>query len=267
MNDEDTYRANPALNFSTGRFLLDCPAAYQDALTGDKKEPTLAMEMGSAVHEWLLLGKPPQYVVKPEQNEAGDTWHGNKKWCKEWVKSQPEGLLVLTKDEAAMQMKIVNALSASPLVQSMLDSAQAKEEPLYFEYRGVPMKSRLDLWGVNGEGRPFIADLKKTISCAPREWEKTCANRFYRLQSAVYRTALAMTKGLTENPLFYWVAVDGRGIVQVYQETEKSQAKGQQQLDQMIDLYLECKASGNWYGYQKEGQPLFCVTLPWEDKE
>jgi len=86
----DEYRAHPALNFSLAKLLaFKTPAHFQQAKEEPEELDSIAIRMGTAVHD-LLQGISRNFAIKPAHREGdpADTWHGSKKWCKEWTAAQ-----------------------------------------------------------------------------------------------------------------------------------------------------------------------------------
>ena len=128
----EEYRKDPALNFSLAKILAtETPAHFLEARENPDREETIAMRMGTAVHD-LLQGKLQEYAIKPAFNpftrNQADTWHGNKTWCKEWMSEQI--LPMLSADEYAAVVGMRDALSENPVFQMLQQMCPVVETPV-----------------------------------------------------------------------------------------------------------------------------------------
>ena len=256
------YRQHPALNFSRAkRFLQSC--AHFNAPSD--QEPSLAMQAGEMVHAYALQGIKMPYVVRPEIAPDGSPWHGAKKVCKEWVAAQKAP--VFTTDEIGNQAGMVAALEASVEFQAIRELCPNRERPAFATYRGVEIKALFDMEGEDATGVPMIGDLKTCQSGHPDDFVRSCIRYKYPLQAVWYSTVLALEKGLEQRPGFIWVTVESSAPYNVtcYSVPDAAWDTGQRQMDRIIDLYLQCRESGEYPGY---GHGIQQLNWPaWADKE
>lgn len=265
MMDDATYRAHPALNYSIAKWLLESPWHFQKALT-EEVEETLDMQLGTMLHETFLLNKVPEYVMRPEANEEGDPWQGNKKWCRAWKKERKDAGVIVFDDKAeTRQVRMAESLRNNRTFQHMLEHAVAKEHAIIGEYRGVQIKGKLDLWGRDKSGVVYLADLKKCRSASPRGFANRRADGRLSLQAEWYSTLLSMELGLEQPPVFAWIAIEDSfaAPVETYLHGPESQRIGREQLDRVIDLYKRHTDSGEWPSYTLGLTDV--QTFPWEN--
>ncbi|MEM9223469.1 MAG: hypothetical protein AAGB11_13845 [Pseudomonadota bacterium] len=113
---------------SSGLHIIEnkSPAHYWDQSylnkDAEKKPPSRPMVMGSAAHH-LLFGESGFYnrfIVRPAKVD-GETWHPNKKICKEWLAQQAElGLEVITQEEKERIEGIAESLDRHPIAAGFL---------------------------------------------------------------------------------------------------------------------------------------------------
>jgi hypothetical protein len=247
------YRAHSALNYSLAKHLLRSPAHYMQ-LKLNPTPPTLEMRIGTQIHRHVE-GVGIDAVQKPEhhQDDASDLWHGNKKWCKEWLAaSEPDKTFCF--DDFARIHNTAFAIDASSLAQRLLKAAPERERAVVCEYRGTTIKALLDMVGTDADGKRFIVDLKTTTDASESAFIRNAKEHRYAMQAAWYTNALAIAEGLEYRPAFIWLVVeteDPHGIA-AYVCPDAAMEEGQQQMDTAIDLWAECAESGKWPSYSSE---------------
>jgi hypothetical protein len=253
----EQYRSAPGVNFSSLRHILRSPYFYQRALASECEE-TIDMRLGTMVHGYWLEGKSPQYVVKPEGMSFAS------KEGKAWKAAQT--LPILTQEEAARESRMCTALSGDPVAVRSLAKCPQRERCIFFQYRGVDCKARLDACG-SIDGRWTILDLKKTMDARPAAWGKTAIDRDYCFQAAFYRAALAFAEGLDYAPDFYWQVIEDSDAPTVVHyplipvrsgvQDETGARIGQSRMDAAFNLLIECQQSGKWPGYGSYLEPIW----------
>ncbi len=251
------YRDHPALNFSAAKHLLRSPAHYQ-AYRNAKAKPTAEMQFGTTVHERVLEGKTSSYVIRPNENEAGDKWHGAKKWCKEWMAAQTQP--VVTEEDVADIEGCVASLKDSADFRQVLKLCPQRETPLIVEYAGVQIKALFDMLGQDAAGNHFIADLKTCQDASPEGFLRSVIKFRYHMQAAWYQAVLATHLRLEEPPKWLWIAVENTAPynVAIYALPDAAAEEGQRQMERALRIYRECVNENTWTGY-----PSGIQTLEW----
>lgn len=261
--DDSSYRAHPALNYSLAKWLLESPWHFQKART-EEVEETLDMQLGTMLHQFFLEGKMPQYVMRPTEID-GEPWQGNRKVCKAWKQARKdEGIIVFDDKTELRQVRMVESLKGNATFRAMVDNATAKEHAIIGEYRGVPIKGKVDLWGTDKSGTHYLGDLKKCRSASPRGFGNRRADGKLSMQMEWYSTLLAMEQGWDDSPLGVWVAIEDTfaAPVETYRHSEESRRIGRAQMDRAIDLFKQCSESGVWPSYN--AGLVDVQTFPWE---
>ena len=255
----EKYRSHPALNYSAAKHLLRSPAHFR-WVEEHPIEPTEAMRMGTEIHK-VLTGEPIVAIQRPEHNpcDQEDIWHGNKKWCKEWLKAHDPNI-VYGLDAFAGIHGAVDAIKRSALAQSILMLCDLREHPIVANYRGIQIKGLLDAVGTDVDGKRFITDLKTTADASPDAFARKARGLAYQMQAFWYCSLLRAHGGLSYMPAFIWLAVetDAPYGVAAYQADEAAMKSGETLMDTAIDRYADCKDSGKWVGYPAEIQTLNC---------
>lgn len=257
----ENYRSHPALNFSAAKHLLRSPAHFRWQ-EEHPIEPTEEMRMGTEIHK-VLTGEPVVAVQKPEAHpeDPENLWHGNKKWCKEWLKAHDPNT-VYGLDAFAAIHGCTDAINTSPLAQSLLRACDLREFPIVGEYAGTPIKGLLDAVGTDAAGRRFIVDMKTTNDASSVKFGWKARDMLYHMQSAWYCHLLQHAEGLDYLPAFIWLAVETEApyAVAAYQADEDAMRRGADLMATAVDRYQQAQQSGKWAGYPSEIQTL---TVRW----
>ncbi|HID70728.1 MAG TPA: exodeoxyribonuclease VIII, partial [Desulfobacterales bacterium] len=98
-----------------------------------------------------------------------------------------------------------------------------------------------------------IVDLKTTIDASPESFARSCVNFGYHRQEALYRMIYKLHFG--EEPRgFIFVAVEKEPpyAVGVYVLGEEELNLGYNQINNAIDIYLECIRFDTWPSYSEK---------------
>ncbi len=262
MSFED-YCADPALNASLAKQLLISPAHYKAALTAQREE-TMAMQIGTYLHGYVLTGELPKYVIKPEGMSFAT------KDGKAWKAAQTA--TILTQAEANSEVRMCNAIADSARARKLLEDHPEREVSVFATFRDVPIKCRMDAASFDSGS---IVDVKKARSGNPRGFGKACADLDYFFSAVWYQLCMALHGG-REIARYRWLVVEDSDAapVEVYKLTEAQHQLGWWRVNQAIDLFKACTASGEWpcsgtavWPELDEGEERTCVTPRWYEQE
>lgn len=198
------YRNHPAYSYSTLKAYLKSPL---HGYTQVPPQETASMRFGSAVD--LIVKGDKSFVINPHPD-------GRTKLAKEW-KSEHEGKLVLTREEADKAEACASAVLASEAVKSLCLNIYESDKPLFGELDEIQVRGLPDWIFAN-----TIIDLKTTTgSVEPRSFARVVDNFHYDMQAAMYRH-LAEQNG-EDSPTFYWIVVENEKPfdVAVYRATDE----------------------------------------------
>lgn len=256
--DEPTYRTNSALNYSAAKALLRSPKHFQSALNR-KFEPSREMLIGTAVHEAVLEGKSPSYIVRPADLDL------RTKEGKEW-KAKNAGKEIMSPDEDSAVRNAIKAVRESADAQYLLNLCKQREIGIIHNYNGIDIKGRLDAYGNDEAGKPIVLDFKTTSDADPETWGRKAFGLRYPMQTAWYQSLLALELGLEEAPAYFWLVCETQDPfdVVIYQPPEEALEIGRAQMQHCVEAYKACIASGKWPGYSKG---IIQLDVPqWERK-
>jgi len=263
----EAYCAAPGLNASLAKWLLVSPAHYQAALTTEREE-SIDMRMGQIVHKWVLEGRLPEYVIRPDFRPLGgglfdmsEPWHGSKRWCKDWKAAQT--LPVMTQEDATRECRICDAIADDPLACAALANCPEREVSVFAEWHGIPIKARFD--SANFE-RGLLADLKTARDGSPAGFGRAVHEYRYLLSAAWYCRIFELATGRW--PQWAWIVAETSpaACVTVYRPTEEQMKLGVDQMERALSVFAECQASKSWPGYSR-GEERFLELPAWAMRE
>lgn len=240
------YHAANGLSKSGMVKLLKSPAHYKAYLNEAKKEPTKAMQIGTAAHTAILEPDlyPATVAVRPEGID------GRTKEGKAWA-SENEGKILLTQDEQSDIQGMARAVRSHPIYKLEIEGRKGRVEESIFEEleNGVVVKARPDLWVEN-----TVFDLKTTEDSSEAAFTKTCANLMYYLQAAHYMEMAQVNR-------FVFIVVERTApyAVNVFELDQPWIDQGKILREKAISTLHECQVLDQWPAYT---QNLKSLAMP-----
>lgn len=234
----EEYLAAPGISASGLRAMSKSPLHYQHAINGERKE-TDAMRLGTATHCAVLEpGRFDSRFVIWEGRRAGNEYKAFA------ANAAASGQTVLTADQAESAMRIRDAVRAHPVAGPLVESGGEAEVSIFWEFEGMPAKSRLDMGG------ECIVDLKTSNAndMDPRLFSSKFARLGYHQQLAFYQRAAG-----SELPV-YAIAVESSAPFDViaYRIPQWVLDVGHEANIAAAARIRECEATGVWPGRAPE---------------
>ena len=240
---EAEYHADPALSQSQAKTLLDCPARYR----WEREHPrphSDAFDIGHAAHA-KVLGVGAEVVAIDVDSRRG------KAWTEPADAARAEGKVPLLRKDADAVDAMAEAVLAHPMARAILEAEGKAEQSLAWtdEHTEVDLRGRVDWLTAMGDGTPFLADLKTSVSADPKDFGKSIANFGYGLQSAWYRAGYRALTG--EDAVFGFIVVEKSAphFVTVGQADATATERGEQQMRDALDTFRRCTETGVWPAY------------------
>lgn len=232
---EPEYRALPGLSGTEVAKILDNPADLK--WERDNPEPsTKAQNLGTIVHA-IVLGQPLEVVVS--EFETFRT-----KAAQEWKAEQEAlGLTVVKADEMEHATKVAAAVMSHSTARELLTSDGDSEVTVTGEYRGHPLKGRIDRLPKVGP----VIDLKSARDPYASALSKSLASPSqggygYALQLGHY----ALLAERPERPYIIAVRNEGRPAVAVHRIDAVTWDLALQAVQEAWNRYADCMDSGVW---------------------
>lgn len=257
--DKDVCPA-PSLSSSGARKLIaTCPAVYWHE-RNNPPEPSEALDVGTAAHEWLLEGDtwPQRFHVLPADH------NGATKDGKTLVASIREaGKRPLKAGDFAAIKAMVKALRADPIASAAFSNGRA-ERSIYWqdEETGIWCRARPD-WLPN-EGR-IMVDYKTARSVHPDDLRKAIADYGLHQQAAWYCDAVEAA-GIIERPAFLFIfqAKSPPYLIVPVTLSETTLQWGGILNGHARRVFARCLEAGHWPGYADD---VLTLDLPeWQQR-
>jgi hypothetical protein len=243
MTDAE-YRAADGLNYTDLKAIDLSPFHFRD-VRDNKREDTTTFFKGRAIHAATLEARlfKREYIVMPEGMKKG-----NSKVYKEFC-AEHEGSPIITIQESELYQHIARKVWDNEHARKLLKSKGTEfEVPLFWEYRGHKLKSKLDWRNNKARRRPHMGDLKSTVTIDPHKFFRVATNYHYPAQFWYYQKANEFHTG--ERLPFYCIAVENVRPydVAVIHCPDPVLDYGKEQIDLWLDRVEECEAAKHWPG-------------------
>jgi PDDEXK-like domain of unknown function (DUF3799) len=244
LSNEDYHRLK-AVSPSQIKVLGRSPLHYFDQFLAEdreKREPTPAMLMGTALHTAVLepelwdstIAVPPQAFDR--RSKAG------KELAAEFER-ESAGKIVLSPDDADQVRRMADAVRKHPAAGFLLELPGRREASYTWKdpATGLECKTRPDWHSEDGR---IVVDVKTTRDASRAEFAKSIANLDYHVQAAWNQDAIGAQQFIT-------IAVESSRpyAVAVYPASGAMIAAGQRRIEAAMTLLAECWQTGRWPGY------------------
>lgn len=253
------YHAHPALSRSRLWTLHESPQKFLWAQE-HPEPPSPAFRLGAAFHKLALEPETfeDEYVINPgfdRRTKTGKTGY-------EDFLEKANGRTVLDWEEWNTVSGMVQSLQANQTARVLISKGEKEQSIFWTNPRtNLELKCRPDIYVVDG-GVNIIADLKTTGQADTETFSRECIRLGYDVQAAMY------TEGLkTKFPgeyTFIFIAVEKTPpyAVNVLEMDQAVVDYGRIRFEDLLIKYQECRASGNWYGYNGAEGEINKILLP-----
>ncbi len=235
----NAYRNDPRPSQTDLKNYWTSPKAG-DWAKANQKPPTAAMELGTLVHDLVLVGETAleKYRTDSPINDKTQKPFGvDSDKYKVWKSTIEEDGYIAANPTMIAKARMM-AAAVSDDARAILAACDHVECPVYWDESGVQMKGRPDAW----KAGDYLVEVKTT--CKPLTeraltWE--AKGRLYDLQCAAYRNGI----GGLKSACIIWITAANGGDSAIMWLDETWQEGGQAQLDRAIENY---KKSGTGIG-------------------
>lgn len=241
----EAYHALKAVSPSQIKVLARSPLHYFDQFLAEdreKKEPTDAMKLGTALHTAVLEPKLWDATIAVPPHAFDRRTKVGKELAAEFER-ESAGKLVLSPEDADQVRPMADAVRKHPAARFLLELPGRREASYTWTdpATGLQCKTRPD-W--HSEDRRIVVDVKTTRDASRAEFAKSIANLDYHVQAA-------WNQGALEAEQFITIAVENVRpfAVAVYPASGAMIAAGQRRIEAAMTLLAECHAEGRWPGY------------------
>ncbi len=252
--DRVAYEAIPGANYSLLKHFARSPMHARYEMT-HPKEPTDAMELGTAIHTAVLEPErfAAEYVHAPKVDRR--TKEGKATWAA--FESDHPGRDYLADDEWAQCEGMAAAVRAHPLASQLLYGQGRNEVTIVWKdaKTGLLCKGRLDRF-TQFMGWSVVIDLKSARDASQWAFQAAMARLAYHSQVAYYLDGLRALADMDRRFLIVSVESDPPHGIMVYELDDQALAEGRAAYRRHLDQYAECVRTGVWPGYREGIWPL-----------
>lgn len=244
ISDIDYHADRNSLSSSGAKTIINLTPAEYIAQLQEPPNPKPQYDFGHAAHK-MVLGKGSDLV----RVDARD-WRTNvAKEARE--KAWAHGKAPLLKAQIDMAQRMAGKVFENRIAARLLENGSAELSGYWHDdATGSRLRFRPDFLPEVGRGRPIIIDYKTAASANPRRFAKSAADYGYHMQAPWYIDGLREVAGVDDAAFLFIVQQkDPPFLVSVCQLEPEDIALGRQLNRRAIDVYTECRSSGNWPGY------------------
>ena len=256
----EAYHASAGISKSGLDLVAKSPLHYYSKYLDPNRPPappqTTAQLDGTLAHCAILepeeFGK--RYAVGPDVSRATKAW-------KEFSESLASGVVAIKPDQNATAWAQAESVNCIPDINLAL-LAGFPEVSAYWidDETGVLCKCRPDFVHDCGDAGVILVDVKTCGDARPYEFSRMIAKHRYHVQAAWYSDGFEKASGRKVlGFLFASVEMDYPYVSSAIMLDEKSTDQGRIEYRRDLDLYAECKLTGEWPGI---GAEVHVVSLP-----
>jgi hypothetical protein len=249
---EQDYNASEGLRSSIMSIIDKKTLAHaKHAMDNFDSSDSSALILGSAAHDFIFRTGifASKWGIFPE------TYNGTTKEGKETKANLAKsyGVNLLKHADHQLLMSFNKSLKAHPTIAKLLAGITDTELSIFWEEQGIKCKARLDAVAQIGD-TTVIIDLKTSRSASQSDFEKSCVNYGYLIQSAHYLAgakACGIVKENNNNFLHVVVEKEAPFLCAVYCLDDGSLELGEKRRQEAMRKYSCAKATGVWCGYSE----------------
>lgn len=254
---------NAILSKSQLSDILDCPARFKYFhIDGNKSSDKDYFNIGNAIHTLALEPDTfhDRFYVIPDgirRDKRTDAF----KSC--IVEAGARKMLTKSDYEAIIEMS--KSLASNKKAMAILDGSGHVEQSILWNDKdtGLNLRCRPDLRREDG----LIVDIKTAASANPRKFMKAAFDMHYDLSVAMTCDGVESATGKRpENYVFLVIEKTAPYIIEAYDSFRPFDPEdmsnmtyadaGSYRFRRALEKFIECKKSGNWYGYSEKINPM-----------
>lgn len=253
MNNEQYHADTSAISASGLRLFMRSPAHYWAAyLDPDRqqRQATPAMMLGTATHCAILEPEKfdDRYTVIPEGVDRR-----SKDGKQLWADLLASGKQPLSDQDWQRINRMSERFHAEHETAELFARPHVVESTHFAKINGVMCKCRPDFMTTDGM---IVMDVKTTSDASQDGFGRSAWNLGYHIQAAFYRRVLHAATGVTPSFVFGCVESDYPHLIAYYRMPQAALEYADGLIDDALERYAECLASGIWPGYESGAREL-----------
>lgn len=232
----------------------------------ERKEPTPAMKLGTAIHTAVL--EPEQftarYLTVPDDapRKPTDAQRNAKKpsddsiaamtWWDEF-NAKAEGREILDADQFAVCQAISQQVRQHPTARKVFANGKVELSAYWTDKEtGLLCKCRPDLLAL-----PLVVDLKSTEDASAEGFAKSAWNFRYWVQAAWYVDGIEQATGQRPDAFVFGAFEKSAPYACAFYFADEAMLEmGRREYRRLLRILADCKAADRWPGYTTDVTPL-----------
>lgn len=258
------YRAHPAISKSDLFKITKSPLHFKYSLE-NPEESTPSLSFGSACHKYILekddFGN--EFAVMPDVDRR--TKEGKLEY--QAFIEENNGKIMISNDEIEKIKEMAAVVYSNKFAKRLLDGEHEKSFFWKDQDTEEECKCRPDDIVVIGD-QHVLVDYKTTDNAETEAFRGSAIKYGYDLQAGMYLEGYKANTG--QDAAFIFIAQEKKPpyAINILQADEFMVREGKQLFHDLMEIYHDCKTTGNWYGYMGADGDVQNLGLPkWLQKE
>ena len=241
------YHARPEISSSILSKMARSPLHARAYIDGERKGPTAAMLVGTAVHTAVL--EPRRFSAEYAVFQ-GD--RRTKEGKARYDEIKESGATIISAADNEIITSMTTAISQHPMAEMLLSDGIHEASVFWTDkHTGLNCRARPDSWSRN---RELIVDLKTCEDASPSGFARSVANYRYHLQAAHYSAGTGCTR-------FIFLAIEKQPpfAIAAYELDADAFRAGMELRSRLLAMYASCQEFCIWPGYSDD---IMSLSLP-----
>jgi exodeoxyribonuclease VIII len=209
-------------------------------------EPTPAMELGTAVHHWILTPDEAVDHVAVIPEDINRRTKAGREAFEEWTK-QHEGKTFVSPADSRRIAGMAGTVKRHKAAQQHLEAAPNREHSFVWTHgaTGMLCRGRPDAYGPE-----VIVDLKTAADAQPEAFSRSVHSYYYHLQAFAYLYGLFRLEAVEAGARFVFIVVEKTPPyqVEVYELEPEDIVRGGELYTLALQELKACQEADSWDG-------------------
>ena len=219
----------------------------------ERKEPTPAMKLGTAIHTAVLEPDAfaQRHMVAPIVDRR--TKDGKATWDRFIAEAEAAGADLISADDFAICQAISHQVRSHPTARKVFANGTAELSAYWTDQEtGLLCKCRPDFLGI-----PLIVDLKSTEDASAEGFAKSAWNYRYWVQAAWYVDGIEQATGQRPEAFVFGAFEKSAPYACAFYFADEAMIDmGRREYRRLLRILADCTAADRWPGYTTDVLPL-----------
>lgn len=219
----------------------------------ERKEPTPAMKLGTAIHTAVL--EPDEFSKRHKVAPQVDrrTKDGKATWEQFVAEAEAAGADLISAEDFAICQAISQQVRQHPTARKVFANGKVELSAYWTDKEtGLLCKCRPDLLAL-----PLVVDLKSTEDASAEGFAKSAWNFRYWVQAAWYVDGIEQATGQRPDAFVFGAFEKSAPYACAFYFADESMLDmGRREYRRLLRILADCKAADRWPGYTTDVTPL-----------